>query len=921
MKTVQRVVLLIILLFGSLYAVVNNNTANIWIDNGKISRSYHIDDWSEVAQIKSNQVFVNGEPIVSFAQTTPSVLINNTPRSSPAYTNPKLPYLSLVGLDNAVGQLGEALDKPMVVISPNGGEFNSTIEVILNVIAPAGFTGKVYYQIDNASEVSTDININENHSSVKFYIYKNGTHIVKYKLGTNPFQQATFTINSSGDNLKKDTDGDGIPDSVESELGLDPTDGSMQDSDGNGWSDFDEIVRGHNLTDSDGDGWLDWDEVNLRHTDKDNNRSKPTAHSLYGVEYNVTSKAYDGNSIKKPLSRVSFVDVSSATLYDSLHLLDINLSAEYYNIAISPILKNDLNSSLNLGKIPAVRVPADTPIIQRVQEENKDTNSTWVAKAFIASTKPLSVKDYYSEFNKTTLPNDFNASMFIQGFIDYLKARVFVPRDIRVDKNSSISVALLEGAFKSREDSNRTLLLGNPDFSVVGDAYPNILQSLNLEDRDINSAYLDLQHIRDNQLDNNLLAQFTYQDDGNTTESRLAKTVEFNLDSQNRYKISLMSIVSYTKAQSHTTVWSPNNDSDGDGINNKDEVMPPIYYSNPLSADSDNDGLDDNQDPCINDSTNSCMNDSNAQSDSDGDNISDTIDNCPFVQNSDQADSNGDGIGDECSYGDFAIINPRTKLHILQGEAFTFEAIRLNNSQSKPQWYIDNEPIQNANGLRVKYYFTNKGKYTISIGTSSGQKYSIPIEVISKELKTASLNIYAQPKVKEGENNHTMLVELELTKPLSYALSYNYSTKGIEATEDTDYLGVSGTVTFQPKEVRKFIPITIVGDTDDEDNESFVFIAQNSKDTNQTTITIIDDDLVAPIVENPLLSVTFLQTNGQELSGDVIEGDIDHNITVRLTLSSPAQKSGTSIHYDYTPKTSTPVNPIHTLIITQWLNW
>lgn len=896
MKTVRIVFLLSLVFMGFLNALPNQ--ANIWIDNGHLSRSYHIDDWSEVARINNGSVLVNEQQIISFGSAdAPHVLINSVPRSAPAYTNRTLPFLSLVGLSSATGGLKEDWNKARLIISPNGGEFNSTIAVSLNLIAPVKFKGKAVYKVDNRPEVK--IPIDSQNSIIHFYLYKKGNHTVQYKLERdNDFKVVSFTLSDNQNDFKKDSDGDGIPDSVEAELGLDPLDGSMQDSDGNGWSDFDEIVRGDNLTDSDGDGWVDWDEVNLRYTDKDNNRSKPTAHSLYGVEYNITSKAYDENSIKKPLWRVSLVDVSSTTLYDSLHLLDINLSTEYYNIAISPILKDDLNDSLSLGDIPKIRIPADIAVVERVQERNNDTNSSWVAKAFISSIKPLSLKEYYKEFNKTTLPNDFNASVFIQGFIDYLKTNIIVTKDIQVDKNSSISVALLEGAFKSREDSNNTLILGNPDFPVIGDAYLNILQSLEFGNRDINDMYMDLQHIRNQALNSNLLSQFTYQDDGNTTETRLAKTVEFKLPLTDRYSISLMSIIDYAKAESNTTVWTPNNDSDGDGIDNQTEVMPPINYSNPLSADSDSDGLDDNQDPCINDSTNSCMNNSNALNDTDGDSIVDTIDNCPFVKNLDQLDSNNDGIGDKCSFN-FTIINPRTKLHILQGESFTFEAIKLNNSQSTPQWYIDGKPIPNENSLKCKYYFTREGKHVIGVGSQTTVYSKIPIYVTKRQLNSATLNIYAQPKVKEGETNHAILVELELSKALSYPVEYEYTTIDKSTLENDDYLKKNGKVVFQPKETRKFIPITIVGDIDDEDNESFIFEAKNNSSKQQIEITIIDDDMKV-VVPDPIADIALLQ-EGIELNNlETIEGNIDNNITVSISLNAPITKTG-SLHYELKP--------------------
>jgi len=96
-------------------------------------------------------------------------------------------------------------------------------------------------------------------------------------------------------------------------------------------------------------------------------------------------------------------------------------------------------------------------------------------------------------------------------------------------------------------------------------------------------------------------------------------------------------------------------DSDGDGISNSLDNCPNTVNPDQLNADGDTQGdvCDDDDDgdntPDINDN---CPLVSNiGQTDTDLDGIGDDCDNCPNESNSDQADANGDGVGDACPGG------------------------------------------------------------------------------------------------------------------------------------------------------------------------------------------------------------------------------------------------------------------------------
>ena len=81
----------------------------------------------------------------------------------------------------------------------------------------------------------------------------------------------------------------------------------------------------------------------------------------------------------------------------------------------------------------------------------------------------------------------------------------------------------------------------------------------------------------------------------------------------------------------------PNNgptDTDGDGVSDDVDNCPAVV--NPDQADADGDGIGD------------ACDEPPPPDDADGDGVPDASDNCPDVANPDQADADGDGIGDAC---------------------------------------------------------------------------------------------------------------------------------------------------------------------------------------------------------------------------------------------------------------------------------
>jgi hypothetical protein len=101
-------------------------------------------------------------------------------------------------------------------------------------------------------------------------------------------------------------------------------------------------------------------------------------------------------------------------------------------------------------------------------------------------------------------------------------------------------------------------------------------------------------------------------------------------------------------------------------------------------------------------------------------------------------------------------------------------------------------------------------------------------------------------------------VQVTLSNPSSQTITVAYATANQTATAGSDYVAASGTVTFNPGETTKNIPIQINGDDVDEISETFVVSLTNPTNatigTAQNTVTIGDDD-------GPTISINSISVN------------------------------------------------------------
>lgn len=146
--------------------------------------------------------------------------------------------------------------------------------------------------------------------------------------------------------------------------------------------------------------------------------------------------------------------------------------------------------------------------------------------------------------------------------------------------------------------------------------------------------------------------------------------------------------------------------------------------------------------------------------------------------------------------------------------------------------------------------------------------------------------------VNVNEDAGTVTLTVNRTGGSDGLVAVTYSTADGSASAGDDYTSTSGTLTYQDGETSKDIVIAISNDTDSEDSETFTLTLSNPQGnatigTGQTTITIIDDDVVLPGV----LELSTATANVDENAGTVVltvvrNGGSDGEVTVQYTMNS-----------------------------------
>ncbi|MBL9132869.1 MAG: hypothetical protein JNG86_16800, partial [Verrucomicrobiaceae bacterium] len=206
-------------------------------DNVSLLHSYKAGDWSSSVSIGGGPFNVLAQ-IASFISSTQGIgaaspqNVGTAASATPGTAiNQQHMQFSIVNFDSTLGSSVEDIS-----ISPAAGSYSTGIQLTFS-----GYSGgtTVYYRLGSSGSFTA-----YNPASPPWAFTDGTVYYYADKPGTGPTPTKTAAYTFTTPPALQDRDGDGVPDFVEVDRGLDPDGGS--DSDGDGFSDADEIAANSN---------------------------------------------------------------------------------------------------------------------------------------------------------------------------------------------------------------------------------------------------------------------------------------------------------------------------------------------------------------------------------------------------------------------------------------------------------------------------------------------------------------------------------------------------------------------------------------------------------------------------------------------------------------------------------------------------
>ncbi len=476
----------------------DGTTGDVWVVDPETGRvvAYDFGAWVE-------EFAPSGTPRISLSSNE-FALVNAVPGSSVAPT-PGQPALSLADVGAAAIPGAFDAERPSLRIRPADGSYDGTIAVRLEVSSTVirGGGAVLSWQVNGEAVESAALSVadldgailEEGYFARVTHLVRDGEYQVNAELSVNGVSRARAEarynlVSTHPDGFRRDTDGDGIPDLVEAELGLDPFSDDWQALEADGWSRFDKWLRSRCLDedlvpietgdgcldedglpiDTDADGWADFDE-RLRRTNpvdpepllapegEETAESEafrqrvlrfkdfPAARRLYEPERVVTAGQLP------TLTPEPWLDVTAASAVGGLSyslpalLTEDELQAARLDPATvaARLQRVDAEARLAEGRLPQLRLGAGDSMIVAAEQFARapDVEARRVFKAWLPrwpEVTPLLFREVAGTGTWET------AAEWRRDFIRFLAARLAVEEVASPDAAGTALVSIMEGA-------------------------------------------------------------------------------------------------------------------------------------------------------------------------------------------------------------------------------------------------------------------------------------------------------------------------------------------------------------------------------------------------------------------------------------------------------------------------------------------